>query len=157
MRRKVSGKKGIFTVGYKIKENGCWIWQGCTDSVGYGQTCRGRKYRKAHQFYYAQKYGDVPVGKELHHKCETPLCVNPDHLQPLTHKENCQITQGKIGDFLKEIMQSYRQGKSIASLARKFNVTKDCINNFVKGRTWTNIKLEDENGQRREGSLQGIK
>jgi hypothetical protein len=34
--------------------------------------------------------GEIPEGLELDHLCRNTLCVNPDHLEPVTHAENIQ-------------------------------------------------------------------
>lgn len=69
-------------------ETGCWVWQLSTYGTGYGQVNRGGRRTTAHRWYYEQRHGSVPEGLELDHTCENPLCVNPDHLEPVTHQEN---------------------------------------------------------------------
>jgi len=75
-----------------ISETGCWLWQGCRDSNGYGHLRtpirEGGKYVKAHLAVYRHLVGPVPEGLELDHLCCNPPCVNPDHLEPVTHEEN---------------------------------------------------------------------
>ena len=56
----------------------CWIWKGSLNERGYGP------HRK---IYIAQK-GVVPDGLQLDHLCRVRKCVNPDHLEPVTHWEN---------------------------------------------------------------------
>src|SRR4051812_42006005 len=73
--------------------SGCWLWQGETDRHGYGQINLGatsgkRKRRGAHIVGYELHRGAVPDGLELDHLCRNPLCVNPDHLEPVTHRDN---------------------------------------------------------------------
>jgi hypothetical protein len=65
-------------------ESGCWLWQGYIEKNGYGRL--GRKW--AHRLSYQAFVGAVPDGLELDHKCRTPRCVNPEHLEPVTHAEN---------------------------------------------------------------------
>ena len=38
----------------------------------------------AHRFAYERTYGPIPIGHVLHHVCRCPVCMNPDHLVPLT-------------------------------------------------------------------------
>jgi hypothetical protein len=67
----------------------CWLWQGGQDGHGYGQTfVYGRGLVGAHAAAYELLVGPVPEGLELDHLCRTPLCVNPAHLEPVTHAEN---------------------------------------------------------------------
>ena len=42
----------------------------------------------AHRIGYEQLVGPIPKGLELDHLCRVRHCVNPDHLEPVTHKEN---------------------------------------------------------------------
>lgn len=66
---------------------GCWIWK-ASKIKGYGYIGNSRlKY--VHRETYRFFIGDVPNGKELDHRCRETACVNPWHLEPVTHKENC--------------------------------------------------------------------
>jgi len=47
-----------------------------------------KKYVLAHRASYEAFVGPIPAGLTLDHLCRTPLCVNPWHLEPVTHKEN---------------------------------------------------------------------
>ena len=70
---------------------GCWIWKGKPKDTGYGQVKIGGRNGRvvdAHQAVYELVVGPVPSGKELDHLCRTPLCVNPAHLEPVTHRVN---------------------------------------------------------------------
>lgn len=76
---------------YKENDRGCWIWQRGT-SNGYGWY--GRKY--AHRVMYETHIGGLSKTTFLHHKCHTPMCVNPYHLEPTTsslHQKHHQKEQ----------------------------------------------------------------
>ncbi|MEE8234211.1 MAG: HNH endonuclease signature motif containing protein [Gammaproteobacteria bacterium] len=49
----------------------------------------------AHRVSYEMENGLVPKGLELDHLCRVRNCVNPQHVEPVTHKENCQ--RGEVG------------------------------------------------------------
>lgn len=75
---------------YRVEANGCWIWTGYRNHDGYGiWTIRPGLTVRAHRWSYEQKHGPIPQGLELDHfKCDTSSCVNPDHVRPVTHREN---------------------------------------------------------------------
>lgn len=74
---------------FRIKRaKSCWVWEGSTDSGGYGTININGKTRGAHRVSYEAFVGEVPKGLELDHLCRNHACVNPKHLDPVTHKEN---------------------------------------------------------------------
>lgn len=64
---------------------GCWLWIGGVNAHGYGVFRKGL----AHRWSYRRYRGEIPKGLELDHLCRTRCCINPDHLEAVTHKENC--------------------------------------------------------------------
>lgn len=61
----------------------CWNWTGGTNKGGYGLYTLG-----AHRFSYLTTVGPIPEGLHLDHLCRNVLCVNPEHLEPITQAEN---------------------------------------------------------------------
>lgn len=68
---------------------GCWLWTGARNPNGYGQFWSGRRLGLAHRYAYETLVGPIPDGLSLDHLCRVPACVNPVHLEPVSHRENC--------------------------------------------------------------------
>jgi hypothetical protein len=62
-----------------VPEAGCWLWTG-GEAKGYGRTSMLHKNIAAHRASYQEFCGEIPEGMHVCHKCDTPLCINPDHL-----------------------------------------------------------------------------
>lgn len=88
---------------------GCWLWTGTihggtrksrkSNGEGYGALYdpkRGYK-RQAHCISYEIFVGPIPAGLELDHLCRNRHCVNPEHLEPITHLENVRRGIGHGG------------------------------------------------------------
>lgn len=68
--------------------SGCWLWTGAITVRGYGHVRLGGTMHRAHRAVYRAVRGDIPQGLELDHLCRVLACVNPGHLEPVTHLEN---------------------------------------------------------------------
>jgi hypothetical protein len=74
-------------------DNGCWIWKACTDKLGYARIkIGGGKGRavEAHIIAFILFVGDISVDLEIDHTCRRRNCVNPAHLEQVTHQVNMQ-------------------------------------------------------------------
>ena len=75
-------------------ENGCWHWTGASlpnihrPEHRYGEFWFNRGHVYVHRFAHQQCVGPIPENLEVDHICYNKLCVNPEHLQLLTHSEN---------------------------------------------------------------------
>jgi hypothetical protein len=78
-----------FHANYEIvTESGCWIWKGSSYRAGYGQFRYSNIIIGAHRFSFMTFKGEIPENHFVCHKCDTPSCVNPDHLFCGTVHEN---------------------------------------------------------------------
>lgn len=85
----------------QIQDSGCWLWFSSSlmkrgkkqkharlDLQEYGQVSFEGKKWKSHKLVYTLLVGEVPSGAMLCHACDTPACVNPQHLRLGTCKDN---------------------------------------------------------------------
>jgi hypothetical protein len=66
----------------------CWVWTAARTTDGYGCFKDGPKQVMAHRFAYEQVIGPIPDGHQIDHLCRNPSCVRPEHLEPVTPREN---------------------------------------------------------------------
>lgn len=135
------------------KTDGCWIWQGPDNGQGYG-TLRlpgVRKKSYAHRVSYEMLVGPIPEGLYLDHLCRNPPCVNPDHLEPVTHAENVRRglavghtnTRGELSGMAKitdrevdQIRALYATGGwTHRGLAARFGMGKSQVGYIVNRRS----------------------
>jgi HNH endonuclease len=116
-------------------ETPCHLWQLAKNHNGYGQVSTPAGMALAHRVYYEERYGPVPEGTELDHLCRVRACVNPEHLEPVSHAENCRRGQrAKLTpDQVAEIRSSCETQHVIA---RRFGITQGQVARIRKGQCW---------------------
>ena len=72
----------------RIAPNGCWDWIAAKGTKGYGYFRIGGRLRLAHRLAYETLIAPIPAGLESDHLCRNRACVQPDHIEPVTHLEN---------------------------------------------------------------------
>jgi hypothetical protein len=139
----------------KRAENGCWLWQGAVNTTGYGMANWTRsKNLVAHRLAWELLRGQPPAGLRALHKCDTPRCVNPDHIFWGTQKDNSadamakgRTTLGKQpkqrlidAQKVREIRALKAAGAKGVELAKKFGIHPNSISSILTGRTWSRLK-----------------
>lgn len=66
----------------------CWYWAGSMFQSGYGALWDGQKLRRAHRAIYEALVAEIPEDLVLDHLCMNKVCINPNHLEPVTQTEN---------------------------------------------------------------------
>lgn len=76
------------------KTDTCWIWKGEVMDSGYGRMSKAYGRKRAHRYVYEHMVGKISFGLHLDHLCRNRICVNPDHLQPVSPRENILRGEG---------------------------------------------------------------
>lgn len=138
-----------------VPESGCWLWLGCWNENGYGrvQLKNGPVFSTgAHRVFYTNHIGPIPSGLLVCHKCDTPSCVNPEHLFLGTNADNmldrdikgrAARPEGEKGPAAKLTEEQVRVIRASQEqqrvLARRYGVSDTAIK-FVRRRiTWRNV------------------
>lgn len=138
------------TISYKINEIGCWV---CTSHAksknrgNYPVIRRFDKYMRLSRYIYWLYNGDIDRDKYVMHMCDNPECINPNHLELGTPKENSQdmVRKGRNKTGIKhpdskltesDVLEIYESTDSCIELATIFNVSKKSILNIRHKRTY---------------------
>ena len=76
----------------RLGAGGCWEWTGVRQTDGYAKVKWRKRMVSAHRVTYELLVGSIPEGLEIDHLCSVRHCVNPAHMEPVTHRENVRRT-----------------------------------------------------------------
>lgn len=83
------------------EETGCWNWLGYINKSGYGMFAQGQgRWGLAHRWTYKTFKGQLIDGLVMDHLCRNRKCVNPEHLEQVTMREN--TIRGIAGQHMRE-------------------------------------------------------
>lgn len=127
--------------------SGCWLWCGCRDRHGYGKVGVNRSPKLAHRVSWQVHRGPIPKGICVLHKCDTPACINPDHLYLGTQRDNAsdRVQRGRqaTGEQHKSSRLSLAVVNEIrastetnVALARRFGVTNGHVSKIRLRQRW---------------------
>lgn len=143
--------------------NGCWLWTGAKNDRGYGHLCLNRRFLYTHRIAYELLVRKLGPKEWCLHKCDTPLCANPDHLFIGDHAANMadKIAKGRVlwGEGCprrklsraqaEQVLREYRhdpahQWSNAKELAARYGVKTGAITSIVAGRSWPGLERNEE-------------
>lgn len=157
--------KSHFWGQHEIDDAGCWRWTGTLNSKGYGRYCFAGKSFGAHRLAFALgKNTALPGLVFVCHRCDTPSCINPDHLFLGLASDNnkdmkakgraraprnmdnpaCKLTEQDIRDIR---ASSERQ----VDLCRKYGVSDGHMSRILSGYTRRYVSEMDDGNSGRTG------
>lgn len=102
--------------------SGCWLWLGGTGARGYGsftQRADGFVAKRAHRAsWILYRCAEITSKEHVLHKCDMPLCVNPEHLFIGTQKDNMSDMARKGRQAQGEKHGMFRHGKYVGDKKR---------------------------------------
>ncbi len=101
---------------YPEPNSGCWLWTGAVTHRGYGQFYAYGRQMGAHVFSHLWHKGKIPDGLVVHHRCNLPCCVNPEHLEAVTGQKNIQEGR-KVRNAQHEILSQRKDADDLRSFS----------------------------------------
>lgn len=126
----------------------CWIWDGPTDKDGYGvfwAQIDKHRYARAHRYSYFHHRGVHPAGQAVCHTCDTPGCVNPDHLflGSIADNNADMVAKGRHRHLSGDAHRAAHSPDSFSRGDDWWNDRRRENNKVQRGDNWSTTKLPD--------------
>lgn len=139
------------------KSDGCWLWVGAKDRKGYGKlqigTLKNPKYVTASRLSYEIANGPIPPGRNVLHSCDTPPCVNPEHLFLGSYADNAadKVAKGRqsrgenhpwaklTNDQVRELRAMDWTVMKPGAIARRYGISYFSLRKLLRGETYRDL------------------
>lgn len=132
--------------------DGCWIWQGNKNPKGYGYMSDNGRLRTAHRVSYEKFCGPFPPHLQVLHRCDTPSCVNPDHLFLGSNIDNVQdrVAKGRSVGLAGErnpkakltaedVVAIRRDPRATKTIAAAYGVSISMVGHIKRREFWRHV------------------
>lgn len=150
-------------------DSACWPWTGCLNHKGYGVITINWKSVLVHRIALESVIGKLPEGQCSLHRCDRPVCCNPNHLfagtKSVNHADMMAKGRNAKGEKLSEALKLVaKRGEDSASaklseaqvleirnlyattkikvgeIAKRCGTTVRNVKNIISGKTWSHIE-----------------
>lgn len=152
--------------------SGCWLWLGRFVPNGYGKFSVNGEQLLAHRVAWEQARGPIPRGALVRHRCDTPSCVNPDHLLTGNTQDNSDDMKARrrqaVGERVytaaltaADVVEIRRRAAdrtvSYAAMAQDYSVRPGAIRAAIVGVTWAHVPgaIADHRWERNAPTMRG--
>lgn len=144
---------------YVVKKDGCWWWAGAISDQGYTRIRYRRTMVGGHRVSWLIHNGNIPDGLFVLHRCDNPICTNPDHLFLGTAGDNVRdardkgrsknggsagedngnskLTWAQVDEIRARPCGSWKHFEKLKDMSARMGVTVSAIKDVRMGRSWT--------------------
>ena len=142
--------------------SGCWLWTACRDGHGYGMFRMDGTTLRANRVSYERYVGPIASGQIVRHKCDNPRCINPNHLELGTYKENTAdmhkrhraANKGPKGTAHPKVLLTDAQvleiralwnkgGMYLKEIAMRYGIAVSTVRSIAGGKNWKHLPLTE--------------
>ncbi len=146
-----------------VAVDGCLLWTGVCSREGYGRMTIDGQRLLVHRVMWELAYGPIPDGMLVCHKCDTPRCVNPEHMFLGNHADNSadmaakgrhfsrvspeKVARGErsgqthlTAENIRDIRGRRKGGATMYALGREYGVSRQAIRAIVLRKVWVHVE-----------------
>lgn len=143
---------GEFLEFYTNKSGNCWMWTGSGER--YGKITRQGRTVSAHRAAYEENFGPIPDGAVVRHKCDTPKCVRPEHLELGSNADNSRDMTDRdrqakgtrqwcakmTPESVAELRELYSIGRAtMPQLSDRYGLSLSTVGKIIHRVTWKHV------------------